>query len=393
MAAFRRDEIRKLYQLTANPLERITEMLDEKILRPDDFSIRDTFLATVEDGEEVLRAIDPRRKSGGQRLTEASLNAVRTSDFAGITGQLIFNKVKEGYEYPGLLWPQLVDEWNTTFLEGEVVPGVGEIGAANIQVVSEAEEFPYLGLNEEKITFGPLEKRGFIVAITREILIADNTGLIMQRSNNGGKFLSINKEQRVLNVVTGQVNTYVRNGVASNTYQTSGSYVNSIANPLIDWRALETGELLFDAITDPNTGLPILQQIAKLKILVPSALKRTAERIIRGTQLRVGDGASFSSATYTPVTGGVPGQGAAGISDYGPVLSNAFVKLATSSASQWFTGDFPGAFVYRTAWDIEDVTSGEQSEAAFNRDVVYRVKVSEMGAPGTLEPRKAQQNT
>lgn len=389
MPAFGIQEIKQLYRNEPqNACNRICEALETKVLRPDDLSIRDVFLGSVEDGEEALRLIDPRRKSGGFRLQESGLSAVKTSDFSAITGQLVFTKVKEGYEYPELFTDQLCSPWHTDFLEGERVPGVGGIGD-KIEVVGEGENFPYLGLNEEYIDFGPVEKRGFIVPITREMIIADRTGLVLKRAGDGGKFMAINKHKRVMDVVTGQVNSYKRNGTATNTYLSSGAYINTTASTLTDWRSIEAGELLFDAITDPNTGEPIILDQGSLVLLVPSALKRTAQRIIGATQIRYGDGASNSTAAYTPTPGGLPGQGAAGINGNYRVLSNAYVKARTSSASTYFMGDFKGAFVYREAWGMDMLQLGEGSEANFNQDIAMRYRVTECGLAGVMEPRKS----
>src|SRR5262252_9174368 len=68
------------------------------------FSVKELFEGLHEDGGELLRNIG-RGKSGGQNLLEAA-NAVDTSAFTGIIGQIVFNRVKEAYSDPEFLWPQ-----------------------------------------------------------------------------------------------------------------------------------------------------------------------------------------------------------------------------------------------------------------------------------------------
>ena len=80
--------------------------------------------------------------------------------------------------------------------------------------------------------------------VTREIIIADRTGILLKAAAETGHWCGLNKEKRVLDVVTGQVNNYKRNLTATNTYLTSGTYVNSQTGNALDgqgneWRALE----------------------------------------------------------------------------------------------------------------------------------------------------------
>src|SRR5262249_21357057 len=124
----------------------------------------------------------------------------------------------------------------------------------NAEIVQEGQPYPNIGLNEEWIQTAPTKKRGFIVPVTREIIVADRTGILLREAGEGGRWLGLNKEKRVIDIVTGQTNNYQRNGTASNTYLTSGAYINSQTGNALDgqgneWRAVEKAELLFDAIT------------------------------------------------------------------------------------------------------------------------------------------------
>ena len=64
----------------------------------------------------------------GQRALQEAAQAVSTGDFSNITGQIIYNKVRDSYIDPDLLWPQLCTTQSTEFLNGERIPGVGRIG-------------------------------------------------------------------------------------------------------------------------------------------------------------------------------------------------------------------------------------------------------------------------
>lgn len=354
------------------------EALESKQVRPDQFSLRELFEHLVPEGREVLRRMDT-RKSGGWTLLEAA-NAVDTSTFSNITGQIFYNKVLEGYARPGLLWPELCETFNTQILDAERIAGIGGIGDL-IEVVEEKQPFPYVGMNEEWVDAPATKKRGFIAAVTREMIIADRTGLLMQRAGDGGWWMSLNKEKRVQDGAFGITNTYTRNGVATNTYLTSGAYINSLSNPLIDWTSVEAAELYLDAINDPNTGEAILFQ--PTSIIVPSALKRTAMRVQMATQIRVGAGEAGSVATYSP---NPMDQGYYGAAQY-KILASPYVKRRTSSASTWFFGDPKLAFGYREVWGIETIQAPANSEADFERDISYRYRVSERGEFYVRNPR------
>lgn len=397
MVAARRVNCRELglmlkHEGPARGAQRIHQFLEEGFasgqMRPDQFSIRDLYEHVVHDGRgnpcgrELVERMDSRRKSGGWRLLEAA-NAADTMTFANISGQIFFNKMLEGYNAVGLLWPELVDTFKTNVLGPERIPGIGGVGDET-EVVEEKQPFPYVGMNEEWVEAPATKKRGFIVSVTREAIVADQTGLLMRRAAEGGTFLSLNKEKRVLDVVLGVTNTYKRNGVASNTYLTSGAYINSHTNPLVDWTSIEAAELLFDSINDPNTGEPYL--FAADALIVPSYLLRTAQRILAATQVRH-EGAG-GNQTYSPSP---MDKGYYGAPAY-KVLASPYVKRRTNSATTWFFGNAKKSFGYREVWDVESIQAPANSEAEFERDIQYRNKFSEMGEPYVENPRYMTKN-
>ena len=160
---------------SAEAARHISQALEDKHIRSEDMSIRDLFVGLIEGGSELLYLMQS-RKSGDrtmQSLLEAA-NAVDTSAFAAITGQLVFNRVKEKYEDPAFLWPELCETIPTNFLDGEKIPGIGRLGDKAEQV-DEGMPYPTIGLNQEYIETAVTKKRGFIVPVTREIIVARAT--------------------------------------------------------------------------------------------------------------------------------------------------------------------------------------------------------------------------
>src|SRR6516165_3234030 len=101
----------------ARTVQHLTEHLEEKKIKPDDFSIRDCFVALIEGGDELLNRISY-RKSGRMSFLEAA-QAVDTSAFSNIIGQIIYSRIKERYNDPAFLWPELCETIPTEFLDGE----------------------------------------------------------------------------------------------------------------------------------------------------------------------------------------------------------------------------------------------------------------------------------
>lgn len=372
--------------------QHLSEALQKRELRPEDFSIRDLAVGLIcrKDGtpcgEDWFRDFASPR-GGFRNLTEAA-NAVDTSAFSGITGQLAFNKVLEGYQHADFLYPELMTVVPTTFLQGERMPGIGEVGDV-FDAVNEGQAYPTIGINEEFIDTPALVKRGGILPVTREIILADRTGILLDRAASGGKGLGYNLERRALDVVTGVVNNYKRNTASTNTFLTSGSYVNSQSNPLVDHTDVENAEVLLAAITDPNTGLYITQESDT--ILVPLELKKTALRIVNATEVAVVDNQA-NAGTHRQWSEAPKTLYDKRFSTL-KVLSSPFVKERTSSASTWFYGNFKKSFGRTVAWDITPAQMGETSEAAFTSDTFMRYKVSVMDACWVLNPRHVAKNT
>lgn len=345
-------------------------------MKAEDFSIRD--LAEELVGDDWVRGLDRARRRG-RRLLEAT-GAVDTSAFSAITGQIVFSKIKEAYENPAFIWNELCTVVPTTFLNGEKIPGIGGIGDM-AENVAEGASYPKVGLTAEYIETQPLVKRGFIVPVTREAIIADRTGILLNVAAKGGEALGFNVEKRVLDAATGVTNTYKRNGTSLNTYLTAGAYVNSVASSgaLVDYTDIEALDLLFDAMNDPNTGEALLRNPNNLRLLVPGALYMTAKRIVSATTVEHVDNQTNAS-TFRTMSGN-PLMGNIG------VLTSPYIKRRTSSATKWFYGDFKKAFEYRQAWGIETEQYGQGTFEQFHNDIVTQFRASEMGSITAVEPR------
>ena len=357
-------------------------------LRPQDFRLREIFEEFVDGGREIVSSWSPRSGggSGGVMLSEESVN---TAAFANITGQIVFSAMMEAFEDPVFIGDQLVKTVPTEF-SGEKIPGIGRLGDA-AETVEEGGAYPSAGLAEEWVETPETTKRGFIVPVTKEAIFFDRTGLVLQRAGEVGFWLALNKEKRILDAATGISTLYRRNGgTAIATYgDNSGSHDwdnLAASNALQDWTDVENVLSLFDDITDPMTGEPVLCNPNQL--LVPGALYWTAARIVNATEIR-----EVSNTNTTTIAPNPLRSSRAGNNSQLKILSNQYVKARSGSPSSYYLGDFQRAFWYMENWGPTSVQAPVNSEAEFTRDIVQRFKISERGAVACVQPRVVAKGT
>lgn len=362
----------------------LSRALKKKKLKFDDFSIRDLAESLVvnRDGKPVGRSwveqLSP-RKSGGYSLREAA-TGVSLSHFANITGQIMYSKVMAGYQQEEFIADQLVTTQTTEF-SGEKVPGVGGL-IDNVESIHEGMPYPQMGFGEDWVETPATIKRGVIIAVNKEAIFFDRTGLVLQRAGEVGELIARNKEKRVLDVVLGVVNNYKWKGTSYNTYLTSGNWINAVASITItDWNSIDTAEQLFVEMTEPVTGEPIV--INPDTILHMPAKKHLFRQIVRATSLEL--------RTQTSAQGT---WGTNTVDDY-TLLSSKFAyrRLLAAGVSAanaklyWYMGQPKKAFAYMQNWGITVEKAPDNSEPEFTQDIVLRWKASERGAAAVIDPR------
>ncbi len=386
-------ELRRLYETMGaqGACQHLGEALANRHLRPEDFSLRDLAEATIPDGREFVRLLDPMSKAGGIDLMEAA-DSVDTSAFSNITGQIVYSKIMEGFTSEAFVASTMVETIPTRF-SGEKIPGIGQIGD-QAEAVDEGAPFPHVGLTEDYIETPVTTKRGLIVPVTKEAVFFDRTHLVLRRAGEVGEFLGLNKEKRILDCIIDGNSTdhqYNWKGTTYATYQSSGDdgpWINEQGSvPLVDWTSVNAAEQLLAAIVDPNTQEPVL--VTADTILVCPELLHTARRIISATEILQVDNQANPSTVRTVAANPMAGEYR--------VVSSRLLRARLSAASQatsnWYLGNFRKAFAYMENWPITVTQAPQNSEAEFTQDIVIRFKASERGAAATLEPRFAIKNT
>lgn len=388
-------EMRRLFEAAVRDrkpqrfFEEVEKAFRENHIKPKELSVRRLFENFVPNGRELLSEYDPRTRAlfaGNVHLLEEA-GAIKTTNFQAITGNAIYSQMLDTYDNePNMIGEDLVDIMPSSLYQEEL-PGVGEAGDM-AEAVPEQGEFPYVGVNEELIRTPRTKKYGYQVALTWEMTFFDRFGLVLERASNIGRWLRVSREKRILDTVFGINNTYIRNDQAYDTYLTSGSWINhKTSNALADWTDVEAAELLFDAMTDPNTGEPIVTIPDTL--IVPTALSKTADYILNAIQVREGSalaGAADTSAFARQTLAANP------LKNQLKILSSQYVKARTSSASTWFIGSPKKAFklIENAPMTVEPLTPGDYS---FSRHIVTGWRGWEMSSVAVIEPRHMVKNT
>ena len=380
MSTIKYQELRKRFEMDGpvQTVRHLTEALQQKELRSEDFRIRDLAEALIPGGRDWVKELECRPTSA---LVEA--DGIDVTAFLNVTKQMVFHKILESYHSEMFVMSKLVETIPTQF-DGEKIPGAGSIADSGREI-HPGMPYPNADFAEDYVETPNTVKRGLIVSITKEAIFFDRTHLILDRAAQVGETLALQKEKRILDAVLGLTNTFRWKGKGYNTYCSgvNDPYINAISpNPLIDWESLENAENLFANMLDPATREPVL--IEPDTVLVMPQKRGTAYRLFHSA-------AEFSqNVSETNTISSVPNP----YGHYRVISSRiAYRRLvdtgvtASNAAGYWYLGNFRKAFAYMENWPITVTQSVSGSEADFEQDIVVRFKASERGTPAVINPR------
>lgn len=375
---------------------KVVELLNDRELTPDDFSYRELAEAC-----HVLPNLRSLRRSHPVSLTELSnhstLNAqhstlhesVGTNLFQTITGELIGRKVIEGYEDDaGFIGDQLVTVLPSSHRSTRIAGFRALAGPTEVHEGHPYEESTF----EEKYVTSLESKQGRILSINEELIAFDQTGEIHRRAMALGYYLRQERERTIVRAVTdadAATGRYVYRpaGQGVPLYKTDGAHRNFIGStnttspdfdtpiPLVDWTDIE--EVLHYRATQVKDDRidgdqrPIVAPAKQ--ILVPERLRGTARSIVHSTEIHVSND-DGETRFANPLHGTLE------------VLSSPFIDEQGAAASaDWYVGDFRRQFVWTEIWPVQTFLQRSESEAAFERDVVLRVKARYYGGLSAVD--------
>lgn len=368
---------------------KVCTLLNEQQLTVDDFSYYE--LAEACGVLPHLRQMRGFRPPDGPvtALLRESNPGVHTNLFQVVTGELIGRKVLEGYEdASGFIGDRLVTVIPSRVRNGRLAGFRALSGPSEVPEGHPYEESTFA----DKMVTTAEAKQGRILSLHEELIAFDQTGEINRRAMALGFYLRQERERTIVRAVTdadadqGQY-VYRPQGVGRPLYPTDGSHRNwiGVGNttsptfaspvPLEDWTDIDHAlnyravEVKDDRIDGPPR--PIVAPAKQL--LVPERLRGTARSIVHSTEVSVTRD-QRTTRFANPVQGLLE------------VLSSPFIDEQGGAALQdWYVGDFRRQFVWTEIWPVQTFLQRADSEAAFERDVVLRVKVRYYGGVSAVD--------
>ena len=275
---FRRD-----LGLTTNEYGRPT--VREAQCQPQEFSLRG--LAESLCGHEWVENLQQDQRDG-QRVFEQGGNAAihpgnipNVSAYLGSVAGLLDAAILQGYERPDYLIDKLIYTQSSRQRQQRLI-GLGRMGdKAKRRMPGDPHPFAQIG---ERTSITPeTQNDALACAVTFEAVFFDQTGQVLEQANNVGDELAFRKELDGFRLIAGVTNPYNYNGVAYNTYLTSGNWINDIAsNEMVNWTNLDIANALLGRMTDQETGNRIVMTLDT--ILVSPAKKWSAGYIRSATE-------------------------------------------------------------------------------------------------------------
>lgn len=415
----------------------IEGLIAEKKLNPYQISLRDLAenIVGYDWADKMQRMMgnpftSPFMNPNLYRGVESSGDAVDASTFSAITGNLLIDRIREGYNAAGFIGDQLVETIPVTHGNLDTIkePWLGAVGTpqglltslddTDEDLVEPGKEYQASGFQGNYVLLDRPKKHGRMCNVTFEMIYSDRTRQAYKSAESVGLRLRRIKEYRILKVVAGITVNYKfsYNGSVehtSPTYVTTNSNTNSAFprwvnalndRPLTNWTDINAVEQLFNQMRDPNTGEPI--EVEADTILVMPSNVHNARHILFATGIRFGPGGSTSTAP----AGGTVTYANQDLKSYNILTSKYLYKLLTTpglvlpsqdfvddgttltiSESQanllWWVGNFKKAFYYREVYPLRIVQAPPMNPLEFERDIVLSVKAQEFGVAGVQDPR------
>jgi len=374
---------------------KVVELLNEKKLTPDDFSYYE--LADACGVLPRLRSLQESHLLDGGHASSATMSqllqesnpGVQSHLFQVVTGELIGRKVIEGYEDDaGFIGDHLVSVIPSRYRNTRIAGFRALAGPTEVPEGHPYEESSF----EEKFVTSQESKQGRILSINEELIAFDQTGEINRRAMALGYYLRQERERTIVRAVTdadagaGQF-VYRPTGTGQSLYATNGSNRNYIgtgnttsadfdtAIPLVDWTDIE--EVLHYRATEVRDDRMDGQQrpiVAPARqLLVAEKLRGTARSIVQSTEVQV-NSTDGETRFANPVH------------DMLEVLSSPFIdEQGTAAAANWYLGDFRRQFIWTEIWPVQTFLQRAESTAAFDRDVVLRIKARYFGGVSAVD--------
>ncbi len=383
MAAINYRELQKMKDKLSSSefIAEVCSAFDPKVdghLEPHDLSLYET--ACVCFGERRMREA---RTDRSVLLTEAG-DGVDSTAFAEITGRVVTTRMIDEYELAVGPANELVTTEPNIRNDLERKPGFSGLGDV-ASSVHQGLPYPRVGFGEDFQDMPRGKKYGLIVPVTREAVFFDRTGQVLERAAKVGEVLGYRKAREIYQMVIGVTNNYNWQGTAYDTYYPGAAgdpWINIHSQNLVDWTNIDIAEQLFQTMTDPNTGQPIM--IGGRQIGVMPAAFANALRILNAMDVRHTTAGGVVTVSPNPKS-----ARSYQLIDMGPLCRAEVVATNDFGTPNelWWLGDFKKTFSYRENWPIETLRAPPNAQDEWDRDIVAQFKGTERGVAAVNNPR------
>lgn len=339
-------------------------------LKPEDFSIRAIFEACSDRPFSEAWSIYKGIMSEGSEVFPVR-EGIDSTMFPTLTGQLVLNKLIEGYNKEGFIGDQLVDTVSATSAT-DTIPGLTYPEGA--EVVNQGEQYPKASFGEKTVT-ATTEKRGLMVQITEEDVVFDRTGWILRQAQSHGETVRETKERVIIDgIMDVNSNVYRPSGTATALY--AGGNNNLLAStPLTDWADIDAAfQYHVQNVTDDRhkgTKQPIMWMPDV--VLTPRTLMMKSRNIFNATEIRSTNGNELTN-TQNPISG----MGMRPLSS--PYMDG-------TSTSTWYIGNFKKQFIWSEVWPLQTIRLNPSDAMLQERDIAAAFKVRYYGNIAALDTR------
>lgn len=354
-------------------------------VRPEEISIRELWEAFIGPVSRTLEGAGDRlfatSRGIADRVAESEGSALMTAAFTDIVGVLLASKMIAGYNAPGYVGDLLFDTVPSKLRSERYA---GYTSTERPLEVPEGQSYKETGFMGKYATSEAL-KKGRLLNITEEAIFFDRTGELLRRAMMLGEKARTEREQVMIDCFTDRgaaAGTFIFRplGVGAALYRIAAAApnltVNQLAgNALVDWTDVDNAEQVFTGMVDENNDLIL---VLPRVLVVPSALKSVAKRIVGATELRSGPTTAIELTIWSnPYTGLV-------------VISSPMFD--TISATNWYLGDPKKQFVWQEVWPLQILRATLQEEKHL-RDIVFSVKVRYFGGAAAIDDKYVVRST
>lgn len=346
----------------ANFSTQVQELIEDHDVDLGDIGLGDLFEVMVDQRVDRSSSVD---------IAEA----MHAAGMPILTGQLLHPVFIKAYEYNLGSVLQLVQEV-TSKRSTEKIPGI--TSHDNLELVPEGEPFEESG-GLEKYADIKNNKYGKKISLTKEAVLFDQTGLILDRARKIGVKTGIHLQQFVIQkvcdyatVATGEGanKSLVINGTArtmyADTHASWDTYANdNLGNAVLSHNSLVAALALFAGLKD-DTG--DLVMVNPRFLIVPAALLVTAKELV-GSDMQYDTANRAMNVFKNAFT----------------IVSSPYIDLTSSTA--WFVGDPTMQTRLQWVWKPRTESLGATSQIAFDSDIVSQFKCSYFAGIGSTDYR------